>query len=217
MEALEDRCTYLVIDDETRLVYAKAPSATVAAAVALGILNSTVITLPTAIPHLARKWAALDFAKDLYRVEFRRGEGWAFAPFPAEMAREDLLRNHALAAKRAYHQQALEVYCRSQLARVSTYLPENLSAFLHDELRACDPARGRFAQAIEEYAEISDLEPLAAYDELRFRLGSSGLVRLRTYAQQQRFMTELNGCESDDDYAAVFSRFFEETVYKALA
>ena len=48
VNALKDDTIYLVVDWETRLVYARVPSASVATAMTLGILNSQVLVLPPA-------------------------------------------------------------------------------------------------------------------------------------------------------------------------
>jgi hypothetical protein len=208
---------YLVADDETRLVYARVASASVATAVTLGILNSYVLALPVAIPHLRNKWDGCDFEKELYQAEFSPVSGLSFVKFPDELMREDLLRNRALATSRAYYLHSLEVRCRDQLARTAEYLPDNLTAFLHDELRKCDPSKGVFARAIVEYAQLSEIEPAAACQELKLKLESCGLVSLRTYALQQKFMMKVNACEAEQDFEKVFAEFFEAIFHKALA
>jgi hypothetical protein len=131
------------------------------------------------------------------------------------LLREDLLRNRRLAAQRSRYLRSLEVYCRDHLARSGEYLPDNLTAFLHDELRSCDPSNGVFARSIEEYAEVSEIDPAAAYQELRLKLRSSGIVSLRTYAQHQKFMMKMNACESRDDLMKVFGQFMDAMYRRA--
>jgi hypothetical protein len=207
----------LVADDETMLVYARAPSASVACAVTLGILNSRVITLPVPIPNLSARWDDCDFANELYQAQPPRGSPWHFVKFPPSLMREDLLRNRGLALKRAYHLHCLEVYCRNHLAHMTEYMPDNVAAYLREELCGCDLSSGRFAKSIEEYAEISGIDPAAACQELRLKLDSLALVGLRTYAQHQKFMLKMNGCETDAEFTGVFAEFLESMYYKAIA
>jgi hypothetical protein len=217
MNAFKEDSVYLVADDETRLVYAKVASASVANAVTLGILNSYVLALPVEIPHLKNNWDACDFDKDLYQAQFSVASGLRFVKFPEALIREDLLRNRRLASRRAYYIHSLEVRCRDQLVRTAEYIPDNLAAFLHDELRDCDPAQNVFARSVEEYAEISGIDAQAAWQELRLKLKSRGLVGVRTYALQQKFMMKMNACESEEDFANVFAEFFDAIFLKALA
>jgi hypothetical protein len=217
MNVFKEDSVYLVADDETRLVYARVRSASVASAVTLGILNSFVLRLPVEIPHLKKQWDEYDFDKELYQAEFSTATGVSFAKFPPELIREDLLKNRRLASKRGYYLHGLEVHCRDQLARTAEYMPDNLAAFLHDELRDCDPAHNAFARSIQEYAELSDIEPAAAWQELRLKLKSSGLVSLRTYALQQKFMMKMNACETEQDLDKVFAEFFQAVFFGALA
>jgi len=206
---------YLVVDWETRLVYARAPSASVATAMTLGILNSQVLALPADISHLKDKWDEYDFGRDLYRFEYTSAAGYRFPEFPKERLHEDLLRKHEVASKRCRYLHRLETYCRNHLALTAEWVPDNLSAFLHDELRTCDPAGGVFARSIQEYAELSAIEPAAAYQELQLKLTSSGLVSLRTYALQQKYMMKLNACQAEQDFEGVFAEFFEAVYHKA--
>jgi hypothetical protein len=217
MNVFKEDSVYLVADDETRLVYARAPSASVATGVTLGILNSFVLRLPVEIPHLKNTWDAYDFDKDLYQAEFSSEIGVRFARFPDELLRADLLKNRKLASRRACYLHALEVHCRDQLARIAEFVPDNLTAFLHDELRNCNPSKNVFARSIEEYAALSEIEPAAACQELQLKLKSSGLVSLRTYALQQKFMMKMNACETEQDLDKVFAEFFQAIFYKALA
>ena len=217
MNVFKEDSIYLVLDDETRLVYARVPSASVANAVTLGILNSCVLMMPVELPHLRDQWDAYDFGKDLYQEELAIGRGPRFRKFPEELIREDLLRNRELVAKRAAYIHGLEIRCKSLLVRVMEYMPENLSAFLHDELRNCEPSSNLFAKSIEEYADLSGIDPAAAYQELQLKLRSSGLVSLRAYALQQKFVMKVNACETEQDFAKVTGEFMDATLYKALA
>jgi hypothetical protein len=217
VNAFKNSSIYLVTDDETKLVYARVASASVAAAVTLGILNSVVLALPVGIPHLKGRWDEHDFDKDLYKADFSPGSGLRFQKFPPELIRDDLLRNRKLAARRGYYIHSLEIRCEDQLARTAEYMPDNLAAFLHDELRDCDASRNVFATSIQEYADLSGIDPQAAFQELRLKLKSSGLVSLRTYALQQKFMMKMNACETEEEFGKVFAEFFDATFFKALA
>jgi hypothetical protein len=205
---------YLVVDWETRLVYTRAPSASVAYALTLGLLNSYVVALLVEIPHPGDTWNEYDFAAELYQFEYT-ATGYRFLEFPKERIREDLLRKRELSARRGPCIHSLEIHCRNHLARTAEYLPDNLTAFLHDELRNCDASANVFAKSIEEYAELSAIEPAAACQELQLKLKSSGLVSLRAYALQQKYTTKLNACETEQDFNKVFTEFFEAVYHKA--
>lgn len=206
---------YLVVDWETRLVYARVASASVATAMTLGILNSHVLALPADIPHLKDKWDEYDFGKKPYRFEYTSAEGYRFLEFPEERLHEDLLRKHGVASKRGHYLHSLETYCRNHLALTAEYVPDNLTAFLHDELRSCAPSENVFARSVQEYAQLSEIEPAAAYQELQLKLKSSGLVSLRNYALQQKYMMKLNACETEQEFDNVFTEFFEAMYDKA--
>src|SRR5262245_55529615 len=121
MSVANNGAIYLVVDRETRLVYARAPSASVATAMTLGILNSHVLARPADIPHLQDKWEQYDFGKDLYRFEYTSADGYRFLEFPKERLHEDLLRKHSVASKRCRYHHSLEGHCRNHLALTAEY------------------------------------------------------------------------------------------------
>jgi hypothetical protein len=168
-----------------------------------------VISLPVELPYVKHRWDEHDFGKTLYQAQFSPAAGWHFRPFPDKLLREDLLRNRQLAVERGHHLRTLEVFCRDHLARSAEYMPEHLSAFLGEELRGCDPAHGVFTRSIEEYADVAGIDPAAAYQELRLKLRSNGLVAMRTYAQHQKFMMKMNACDNEEDFLKVFGQFMD--------
>jgi hypothetical protein len=211
MNIYREDSLHLVADNETGLVYANARSATAATAVTLGILNSYTISLPVELLHRKCEWDAYDFNKNLYQATGRT----TFREFPQELVTDDLLERRKLARRRGSYIYCLEVYCRNELNRVSEYMPEQLAAFVHDELNRCDPAANVYTKSIEEYAALQDIEPAVAYQELQLKLQSSGVVRLRNYALQQKFMMSLNACQSKKELDEVITEVFEALVRRA--
>lgn len=167
--------------------------------------------MPIALEGINKAWARYDYGKGLYRVI----SDDAIDRFPARLMRKDLRRKKELAKIRGEYVYFLEIYFEGEMHRIAEYMPEHLAAFLHDELNHGDPGRGTYAGTIEEYAAIQEVDAGTAYRELRLKLQSSGIARMRNYALHNKFMMEVNRCETTEELEAVRARVFEATVHSA--
>jgi hypothetical protein len=98
----------------------------------------------------------------------------------------------------------LEVNFQRELDHAAEYMPDHLVSFIYDELADCDPRAGRYTKAIEEYAALQDITVEVAYQELRMKLQSKGMAKLRNYALYQKYMMQMNSCTTREQLNKVF-------------
>lgn len=80
-----------------------------------------------------------------------------------------------------------EWICRFYTSRVSNFYGwSNMLPFLLEELNKCDVDNNIFSDAIIEYANIQEINPEAAYYDLRRKSDDIGFSYLRTYAVYEK-------------------------------
>ena len=205
MRAYKEESIHIVLDIETGLVYTRVPTAVCAASLTLGLLNSTSISLPIQLPHRRDEWDALNFNRDLYRIE---SGGLIFSPIADAEIPSDVLKKRAAALIRGAYVYSLEVYCQGELSRISEYMPADLVPYLYDQLGRCDPKANVYSQSIEEYAAIHEIECSVAYQELLLKLQSAGAVKMRNQAIYEKFMMRMNECFTREELESVHNQAF---------
>lgn len=200
MNLYKEEPLHVVADIETGLIYAPAPSGACATALTLGLVNSAAYSFPTQLPLRKDEWDGCDFENGLYQL-LKVSE---VRPFPKDLIRQDLLNRKYLAKLRATFIYGLEVHFQRELEHVAEYMPDNLVPFIYHELADCDPRAGTYTSAIEEYAALQGIDPEVAYQELRMKLQSSGMAKLRNYALYEKYMMQMNSCTTRKQLREVF-------------
>src|SRR6266480_6076131 len=199
MNIYKEEPLHIVADLETGLIYAPVPSGSCATALTLGLMNSAAFSFPVQMPLRKDEWDACDFENDLYQLL----QASEVRPFPKNLVRQDLMRRKSLAKLRATYLYGLEIHFQRELHRIAEYMPDDLVSFVHNELNHCDPGNGKYTKAIEEYAALQEIDVDVAYQELRMKLQSNGMVKLRNYALYEKYMMQMNSCVTRGQLNAV--------------
>lgn len=205
MRTYKEEPIYLVIDQETKLVYARAPSAACATSLSLGLLNSNAFSLPSQLAHRRDEWDDCNFNRSLFRMT---SSGFTFEPVLPETLPAQQLKNREIALIRSAFLYSLEIYCAGELTRIASYMPQDLVPFIYQELNDSDPDRDAYAQGIEEYAAIQKISCAAAYMELKTKLHASGIVKLRNHAIYEKFAQEMTRCKNKTELEVVHNQAF---------
>lgn len=86
-------------------------------------------------------------------------------------------------------------------ASVWPYIENNIEL----ALRECDPSLGVYGPSIIEYAQINEIEPSAAYREIKLKNDTAQSIKIRMFAWSERFTLALSSVNTDED-AAEFLR-----------
>jgi hypothetical protein len=88
---------------------------------------------------------------------------------------------------------------RSCRKMVDFYATSHMMPFLIDQLNKCDPEKNEYTTAIQDWANIQEIPPQAAYQELKLRQEGYGLVYLRSHALYTKFARKISMSKTMDD------------------
>lgn len=66
-------------------------------------------------------------------------------------------------------------------------------------LRECDPLLGVYGPSIVEYAQINEIEPSAAYREIKLKNDTMHSIKMRMFAWSERFTLALASVDTEED------------------
>jgi hypothetical protein len=75
----------------------------------------------------------------------------------------------------------------------------SLMPYLTAQLSQCDPSKNHYAAPIIEWAEIQEISPDAAYQELKLRQEGHGLIYLRRHALYLKYARKISMAKTIDD------------------
>ena len=186
---------HLVVDLENQGILCRAPTSSVANAVSLGFINTTTTVL-LEFPWTKEKSSGVNFDGENWQL-MRRGH---FVKMPADLVTEEWLAKKALAMKRRNFQWAWEGRCIQQLRRAADFhSPGVFESYVMLQLQECDPISEVWPIGILEWASIHQVTPEMAYQDLKLRMDSLGLMYLRNAALHKKIMEDINKGTSEEE------------------
>jgi hypothetical protein len=135
---------------------------------------------------------------------------------PDHLVTEKFLANKEVAKLRALYINSLEVYLKIQLARVNIFNDENVVTYMQREVVASTPEVGVYSNGIHEYANISEISPESAYNELKLMLDSISLIKLRNMAWYRKYVSIINTLHTKEEMKRAFYKIYNELYTNAL-
>ena len=202
---------YLVIDQENKAVLCFTKSLSCANSVSLGFINSQAIMFPSSLAWRSKELEGLDLKTD--HLMLNNGN---MTILPEHLVTKKFLENKEVAKLRALYINSLEVYLKIQLVRVNIFNDENVVTHIHREVNASDPAAGSYSAGVLEYANISEITPESAYNELTLMLDSIGLIKLRNMAWYNKYVSIINTLHTREEMKQAFRKIYNDIYTKAL-
>lgn len=174
----------LVVDIQTGVVLASAPSITAANAMMMFYPNLKMLRLPTQIMSVAQRFVDCDF-NDLSQTYISHEP---LTGILQKTSDNDLILTGELRQLRSdtilrvNYLYRLECQCLNETGRVLDYAGMPLvMPWLIDQLNRCDPDRGIYTSSIRELASFRDISEDACYHDFRMRVDSVGMIMSNNY------------------------------------
>ena len=190
---------FLVYDLETNYVLCKSQSLSIAHSVSLGILNSQSTILPAKDDVVDK----INF-EDLTQFYMTK-QGKIYPVINVEISDRQITQK-SLAVMRNEAHQAWESFCwTSANTNLTDYHSmAHAHAFLVPALDKCRPEEDYYTEPVVEWAQLSDVTPAVAYQELSIKTQAVGMQYIRNHAIYQKVVRDINLCFSVDDmYTAI--------------
>ena len=122
-----------------------------------------------------------------------------------------------LILKKAYYLGLWEFRVRQQLHRINDFYGlSSMMPFLTEQLSLCDPKNNYYTDPILEWADIQEVLPNVAYQELKMKQYGHGVVYLRSHALYSKYVRVLNTAENLDQIIEKFELAVVDLVRKAI-
>ncbi len=194
---LPQRPMSIVCDHKTRAVLAFPRSPAAAMWTTMGMLDTFFTTIPVDLPHVNLIVKKYNLVNDHLMCSPKAGEH--LIPLPENLITDAYLKQRNLARLRSkyiYYQQS---HYNMYLSRAAILPDMTTSTYLLRELDKSDPSNNDFSYGLKQYAEILDLTPEEAYDELTIMTDSASAIRMRHFAWFVKNVNQLNKMTSEEE------------------
>ncbi len=104
-------------------------------------------------------------------------------------------------------------FTSTQLCRPTVW--EGIENNLQFAIRDSDPINHVYSDAIQEYAQINNVEPAHAYREIKLQCDNIHSIKMRVYSFLKHFADKINMVQTDDEAKSVAqemeNKFFKDT------
>lgn len=206
---------YAVIDKTTNIILSFPKSYTAAKCVTEGILDTKAVMIPTSIPQVGKEFKRYNLQKDFLKLSIS-DTSWV-SIVPDHLINLHLQRKRKIARLRSVYIYSLEQrFLKIQNARSVIHFDEQVYAHLLDDVKKSDHITGKYSQGIVEYANIQSISPKAAYQEIKFMLDSSGLIKIRNYAWFTEYVRKFNSLTTKEELQAEVKNAWQSLVLNAF-
>lgn len=184
----------VVYDDLTRGILGSVDSDELASALCLASLNYKFTSLAKHFNSYLD-----DFNLDLNNLKehYQLSRFRPIDSLPNNFLTGQWIAQRTLFQHKKYHLKLWEYKVRLAINKNNDFFGNsNVMAFLTEQLSKCRPEQDYYTPAIEEWADIQEVSPTAAYQELQLRKESYGLVYLRSHAIYHRYVRKISMAES---------------------
>lgn len=160
----------------------------------LACLRDT-ISFPLFSEIWPRQYSAYNFEDEML---FLSPQDRRFYPMPTNLVTEHFLARRKVAAAKATYIRGLQLLCQAARDTTTLGVPDVIYSDLEAELRNSDSAKGIYTPAIEEYAALLNVSPEACVHELRMKVESGRLIRIRNLAIYQKYLDRIAASSIED-------------------
>jgi hypothetical protein len=209
-----DENTYAVFDTATRIILVFPQSYTTAVYVSQGMLNTEPILIPTSLKRVGDELKQYNLNADVLKLTPKQGH-WV-SLVPDHLINDQLMKQREIARLRSEYIYVLEQQFKIQNARSMLHFDEHVSTYLIDEINKSEPMTNTYGKGIVEYANIQNISAAAAYQELKFMIESSGLIKIRNYAWFSEYVRKFNGLTTKEELQAEVKNSWQSLVLNAF-
>jgi hypothetical protein len=205
---------YAVYDTETRIILCFPRSYTTALYVSQGILNTEPILIPSSLARVGNELKQFNLNVDVLRLTPKQGH-WV-SLVPDHLVNDKLSKQREIAKLRSEYIYVLEQQFKIQNARSILHFDEQVMSFLSHEVNKSEPMTDTYSMGIIEYANIQSISPKVAYQEIKFMLDSSSLIKIRNYAWFTEYIRKFNSLTTKEELAAEVKNAWQSLVLNAF-
>jgi hypothetical protein len=209
-----DENSYAVFDAESRIILVFPESYTTAVCVSQGMLNTEPILIPTSLKKISNELKQYNLDTDVLKLTPKQGH-WV-SLVPDHLITEQLMLRIEIARLRSEYIYVLEQQFKIQNARSMLHFDEHVASYLIVEINESEPMTNTYAKGIVEYANIQNISPAAAYEELKFMIESSGLIKIRNYAWFSEYVRKFNNLTTKEELQAEIKNSWQSLVLNAF-
>ena len=192
---------FLVCDLETNYILCESQTLSIAQAVSSGILNSQSIILPV-ITDAIEKINFHDLTQ-FYKIKKTK----IYPVIDVEISSRNLNQKILVDMRNtAHHKWEGLCWMSANINLTDYHSMAHAHVFLVPALNKCIPEENYYTELIEEWAELSDVAPAVAYQELTIKTQAYGMQYIRNHAVYHRVVREINQCHSLDDMHQVIEQ-----------
>ena len=189
---------YAVVDKTTNIILSFPKSYTAAECVTQGFLDTKAIMIPTSLSKVGKEFKSYNLEKDFLKLSISE-TSW-LSKVPDHLINFNLQKKRKIARLRSIYIYSLEQrFLKIQNIRSIIHFDEHVYANLLDDIKKSDPITDTYSQGIVEYANIQAISPKTAYQEIKFMLDSSGLIKIRNYAWFKHYVKRFNALHTRKD------------------
>ena len=189
---------YAVVDKTTNIILSFPKSYTAAECVTQGLLDTKAIMIPTSLSKVGKEFKSYNLEKDFLKLSISE-TSW-LSKVPDHLINFNLQKKRKIARLRSIYIYSLEQrFLKIQNIRSIIHFDEHVYANLLDDIKKSDPITDTYSQGIVEYANIQAISPKTAYQEIKFMLDSSGLIKIRNYAWFKHYVKRFNALHTRKD------------------
>jgi hypothetical protein len=182
---------YAVIDTPTSIILSFPKSYTAAECVTQGLLDTKALMIPTSLSKIGKEFKSYNLQKDFLKLDISENS-W-ISKVPEHLVNFDLQKKRKIARIRSIYIYSLEQrFLKIQNIRSIIHFDEHVYVNLLDDIKKSNPMTDTYSQGIVEYANIQSISPKTAYQEIKFMLDSSGLIKIRNYAWFKMYVKKFN-------------------------
>jgi hypothetical protein len=177
-----------VKDISTQAILTFTKSYSCAVAVSQGLINTEPVIIPTSIQKINTHVKKFDLLNDhLCCVP----EEWV-GSLPKNLITQDYLDRKRIATLRATYIYSLEIHLSSITSRGIIGFDDSVMPHLMREHSLSNPETSEYSYGIVEYANIHNITPDTAYQEIGVMIETCGLIKIRAFTWMQICIDRLN-------------------------
>lgn len=214
---------FLVIDQETKGVLTRCSSASIANSVSKGILNSSMMTIY--FPYFRTKHNIINYQSDIslnyklvrahkseysnlqmptsdvemYEIVEKTNSGRTFDLVEITDVDSEWIEKRKLANQRSEKIRSLEIVCERYMARLKEFSADDMFfQYLKTQLPLVDEEKNQYPYSILEWAEIRNVSPSSAFQELKMKYESVNISIMRIHAIWNKYVDQINSLSLND-------------------
>lgn len=195
-----------VIDISSKAILTFTKSYSCAVAVSQGMINTEPHVIPSSITKVGALVKQFNLSTDHL---CSTPEAW-LKTLPKSLMTTEYTERRKLATTRATYIHSLEAHLDAVVQRGCVHFDETMMAHLMRAQSSCNPDADYYSYGIIEYANIQNITPKAAYQEITVVIETTSMIKIRAYAWMQLCIRKLNSTNDLTRLSKVWKECWED-------